>query len=141
METEVLVSTDKEREFVTEQLMAYNRQVLGISKEDYVVPLNFNLKNVSDKVVAGINANMFGKGSVYIGILWVDSKHRGKGYGAELLKKVENEARKHGASMIHLDTFDFQARGFYVKHGYELFGAIGDSPTPGRLRFYLKKDL
>lgn len=141
METELVVSSVKDKDWVMEQLMAYNRQVLGISKEDYLIPLNFNIRNSNDKIVAGINASMFGKGSVYVGILWVDNKHQNKGYGSLLLKKVEDEARKNGAVMAHLDTFDFQARGFYVKHGYELFGAIGDSPTPGRMRFYLKKDL
>jgi hypothetical protein len=39
-----------------------------------------------------------------------------------------------------LDTFDFQARGFYERNGYELFGTLDDCP-PGHKRYYLKKAL
>jgi hypothetical protein len=48
--------------------------------------------------------------------------------------------RKVGCTMSHLDTFDFQARDFYERNGYELFGALDDCP-PGHKRYYLKKAL
>ena len=38
-----------------------------------------------------------------------------------LLNKVESEAKAIGATLAHLDTFDFQAKDFYIKHGYEVF--------------------
>jgi hypothetical protein len=39
-----------------------------------------------------------------------------------------------------LDTFSFQARGFYEKLGYCVFGTLDDYP-PGHSRFYLTKRL
>ena len=61
---------------------------------------------------------------------------RRQGLGAELLRRAEDEARARGCVGAHLDTFSFQARGFYEKQGYALFGTIPDCP-PGHARFFL----
>lgn len=37
-----------------------------------------------------------------------------------------------------LDTFDFQAEGFYVKNGYKVIGEIADFPK-GHKRIYFAK--
>ena len=39
-----------------------------------------------------------------------------------------------------LDTFDFQAPGFYLKNGYDQIGEINDFPK-GRKRIYFSKKL
>ena len=41
----------------------------------------------------------------------------GKKLGSLLLEEVENDAKSKGAKLIHLDTFDFQAKEFYEKQG------------------------
>ncbi|MDB5536981.1 MAG: Acetyltransferase family protein, partial [Devosia sp.] len=41
---------------------------------------------------------------------------------------------------IWLDTFSFQARPFYEKLGYSVFGTIPDYP-PGGARYFLSKTL
>ncbi len=73
-------------------------------------------------------------------MLWVDEAHRGKGYGSILLEEVEKIAKEKECTLIHLDTFDFQAKDFYLKHGYELFGVLDDCP-PGHKRFFMKKKI
>jgi hypothetical protein len=50
-------------------------------------------------------------------------------------------AKKLGAAMIHLDTFDFQAKGFYLKQGYAIFSTLENSPVQGCNRYYLQKKL
>lgn len=40
--------------------------------------------------------------------------------------------------LIHLDTFDFQAKDFYMKHEYEIFGILDDCPIEHK-RYYMKK--
>lgn len=57
------------------------------------------------------------------------------------MEKVEKEAEVLGAGMAQTDTFDFQAKDFYLKRGYEIFGELENSPRPGHKRFYLKKTL
>jgi hypothetical protein len=40
----------------------------------------------------------------------------------------------------HLTTHDFQARPFYEKHGYTVFGQLKDLPR-GRVKYYMQKTL
>jgi hypothetical protein len=47
-----------------------------------------------------------------------------------------NESPGGGGTRIGLDTFEFQARGFYEKLGFELFGTLDDHPV-GHCRFFL----
>lgn len=75
-----------------------------------------------------------------ISLMFVREDLRGRGYGGRLLELAEEEARKRGAKMIYLDTFSFQAPGFYKKFGYEVFGVLEDFPA-GHQRYYLKKKL
>ena len=45
-----------------------------------------------------------------------------------------------GCTLSHLDTFDFQAKDFYLTKGYEIFGELENCP-PGHKRIFLKKYL
>ena len=76
----------------------------------------------------------------FVEMLWIEEGLRQSGLGSELLAKAEALAAKRGARHIYLDTFSFQAEGFYKKLGYEVFGELGDFP-PGHRRIWLKKDL
>jgi len=77
---------------------------------------------------------------LYIDVLFTISDSRAKGFGSRLLTYVEKEAKQLGATLAHLDTFDFQAKDFYIKHGYEVFGVLDDCPQ-GHKRYYMKKAL
>lgn len=48
--------------------------------------------------------------------------------------------KEKGGKLVHLDTFDFQAKDFYLKNGYEVFGVLEDCPK-GHKRYYLKKNI
>ncbi len=77
---------------------------------------------------------------LYIELFWIADKYRGKGYGKSLLAKAEAEARKHGVQNVFLNTFSFQAPGFYKKLGYKEFGRLKDFPI-GHTRHWMKKAL
>ena len=79
-------------------------------------------------------------GWLYINLLFVKEELRGRGYGHQLLTLAEEEARKSGAKNAYLDTFTFQAPGFYEKNGYRVFGVLNDFP-PGHQRYYYTKQL
>ena len=72
--------------------------------------------------------------------IFVPEALRGQGLGRELIGRVEAYAREQGLIGVWLDTFDFQARGFYEKLGYSIFGTLDDHPVGGH-RFFLKKRL
>jgi GNAT superfamily N-acetyltransferase len=79
-------------------------------------------------------------GWFYINLLFVKEELRGRGYGHQLLTLAETEARKLGAKHAYLDTFTFQAPGFYEKHGYRMFCLLEDFP-PGHRRYYFTKEM
>ena len=54
--------------------------------------------------------------------------------------RAEAEAIRRGCLGAWLDTFSFQARGFYERLGYAVFGALADYP-PGHDRFFMQKPL
>ena len=65
---------------------------------------------------------------------------RGAGVGRELMRQAEREAIRRGCHNAWLNTFSFQARGFYERLGYNVLGMLGDYP-PGHSRFFMKKIL
>ena len=77
---------------------------------------------------------------LFIALIFVPEDRRGQDLGAALLAMAEAQARAWGGVGVWLDTFSFQARGFYERHGFTLFGEIADYPAPHR-RFYLSKRL
>jgi len=60
--------------------------------------------------------------------------------GTQLLKHIETAASEKGATIAMLDTFDFQAKNFYLKNGYTVNGTINNFPK-GHQRYYMSKQL
>ena len=75
---------------------------------------------------------------LFVDILAIDEKYYNNGLGSKLLSHVENEAKKLGSTLAYLDTFVFQAKDFYLKPGYEVFGVLDDCPK-GHKRYYRKR--
>lgn len=76
----------------------------------------------------------------YVDTLWVDVDLHGKGYGRRLMETGEKMGRVRGCAIAAVDTFSFQALGFYEKLGYSVFGRLPGF-TRGMERFYLRKAL
>ena len=77
---------------------------------------------------------------LYVAKLWVHERARGRRIGTQLLTAAEDLARSRGCTDASLDTFEYQARPFYEKLGYQLFGTLDGYP-PGYRQFYLRKRL
>lgn len=111
-----------------------------VATHDYSYrPVRLFVRDEDGAVQGGLSAHLWG-GWMYIEYLWVSEKLRGQDYGSKLLMAAEAEARAHNCQHVHLDTFSFQARPFYEKHGYRVFGELEDYP-PGHNRYFLRKDL
>jgi ribosomal protein S18 acetylase RimI-like enzyme len=73
--------------------------------------------------------------------LAVSVRLRGQGWGARLMAEIERIAvEEYGCHSAWLDTFSFQARPFYERVGYRVFGELPDYPT-GHTRFFMAKRL
>jgi GNAT superfamily N-acetyltransferase len=77
---------------------------------------------------------------LFVSLLWVASAHRHGGLGSRILRALEDAARERGCESAHLDTFSYQAKPFYERHGYSVFAVLEDYP-PGHRRFFLRKAL
>jgi len=86
-------------------------------------------------VVARVNWNW-----LHVSRVWVAEELRGRGLGALLLAAIEDAGRARGCTRAHLDTFSYQARPFYERHGWRVFATLDDYPE-GHQRFFLCKDL
>ena len=75
----------------------------------------------------------------YIELLWLSARARGAGLGSKLIKDAERRARRRGSRLIHLNTYSFQAPGFYEKLGYRRFGGMSGSPKGESRHFYVKR--
>ncbi|QDU62201.1 Acetyltransferase (GNAT) family protein [Planctomycetes bacterium Pan216] len=91
------------------------------------------------RLVGGLFAEIYW-GWLHVDALWVEERLRHLGIGRALLREAEDQARRHDCRHAFLDTFSFQALGFYRKAGYEVFGSLDDFPE-GHQRHFMRKRL
>ncbi len=136
---EILPGTEKENLWLEEQIDQFNRNQLSFIAKHVEIPKNYVIKENSN-VIAGIKSCFYLEEVLSIGLIFVAEGYRHKGLGTALLNKVESEAKSIGGKLAHLYTFDFQAKDFYLKRGYQVFAALENCPT-GHTCYYLKKEL
>jgi GNAT superfamily N-acetyltransferase len=111
----------------------------AVTRHERPRPVACFLRDAEGRILGGAHGELWGR-SVHIAAMWVAASERGKGYGARLLREVENYAARHGHVLAYLETLSFQARPFYEKLGYQVFGelvGIGEGCT----LFFLRRDL
>jgi GNAT superfamily N-acetyltransferase len=117
-------------------LAAYNAQQTGTN--DYR-PLAVVINDSGGQVVGGL----WGRteyGWLFVELLFVPESLRGQRMGTGLMQRAESEAVKRGCHGAWLDTFQFQARGFYERLGYSCFGELASYPA-GFSRYFMQKAL
>ena len=124
------------RRAIAAPLNAFNDAKAGI---DPWRPLVITLTDDVGTVVGGLWGST-GYAWLYVELLVVPAPQRGSGVGTRLLAMAESEALARGCTSAWLDTFEFQARGFYERLGYACFGELTDYP-PGYARFFMRKSL
>jgi GNAT superfamily N-acetyltransferase len=123
-------------ETVREGLLAFNVQVIGDPNEQ---PVQVFLRDEAGAVVGGLLGHIRWRW-LYVAKLWIAAEHRGGGNGAGLMRAAEEHARRRGCIGAYLDTFEYQAKPFYEKCGYSVFGVLDGYP-PGYRQFFLSKAL
>ncbi len=125
-----------EIEALRDHLIQFNLQHL---ETDQLTPLAIWCRTDQGERVAGITGRLWGYW-LEIKLLWVDKHLRQKGIGAQLLTQIEQVARSKGCRYVLLDTYDFQAKPFYEKHGYHTLFTLPHYPITGQ-KHYLTKTL
>ncbi len=123
------------RREIAKELRAFNLAAVG--KSGYR-PMTLTIRQ-RGKIVAGLAAETF-FGWMFVSLLWVSERYRGKGFGVSLITAAEAEARNRGVRHVYLDSFSFQAPPFYAKLGYREFGRLKEFPA-GHDRVWMTKAL
>jgi ribosomal protein S18 acetylase RimI-like enzyme len=126
----------QERDLIFDGLAEFNESRVGDAR---FAEFGILASGESEATIAGLLGHTLWNG-FFISALWVAEAARRKGIGRQLLAKAEELAIQNGCDHIHLDTFDFQARDFYEKNGFQIFGTIEDYPI-GHKRYFLIKKL
>jgi predicted N-acetyltransferase YhbS len=125
----------QDREFIDEQLGAYNVPFLTDNRYDY---FGLFVRDQADAIRAGLIGNLYANW-LFIQLLWVDAELRRTGVGSGLIAEAERRAIAFGCHSASVDTFSFQGPDFYPRFGYEVFGTL-DYP-PEHKRIFFKKRL
>ena len=118
-------------------LLAFNQAAVGDAAGE---PFALTLKAPGSEAVAGGVWGLAQWGSFYIALMFVPEQARGQGLGSALMARAEAHARARGCRQAWLDTYAFQARPFYERLGFTVFGQI-DGPAPIFPRYFMQKPL
>jgi GNAT superfamily N-acetyltransferase len=101
------------------------------------VPLSVVLRDPADALVGGLAGRTLW-GWLVIELLWTAPAARGRGHGRRLLTAAEQEALRRGCHHARVDTYSFQAPGFYERCGYARVATLDDFPRGHQRHFYAK---
>lgn len=110
--------SEKDNNFICNKLQEFNDNYTGVKA------IHFSVFAKDHNEIQGGAICYLDENSIYVDMIWVNETCRQSGIGSKILKLAEEEGRKRGAIFSTLDTFDFQAEGFYQKFGYERIGVI-----------------
>lgn len=120
--------------FLEDRLYEYNVAQTGVDDGQW---LAIFVRDNQQTIQAGLEGWTW-CGSCYIRTVWVHEDLRGQGLGTKLLQAAEQEAIARGCQQITLESFSFQAPGFYQKLDYEVFAVLDEHPRSHQ-HYYLRK--
>jgi GNAT superfamily N-acetyltransferase len=138
MEIAILSPGDEAQSVLDQRLLAFNRSqrpsVSWRTDDVFTIVLNDEAGKLRGGARAAVRL-----GALEIRTIWLDENLRRKGLGERIVRAAEDEGRRRGARAALLDTYEFQARGFYEKLGYVCFACF-EFPD-GVTRFYMSRSL
>lgn len=133
MSYHICLGTPEDGEEVHARLQAYNARYITDCEE-----FSLCVRDGRGALLGGLAATR-DLDCVTVDYLFVAEEARGGGLGSALLGRAEEEARRRGARRVILNTFSFQAPGFYDKQGYRRFGGVEPCLGEYGQYFYVKE--
>ena len=140
MNYEIRIPTVREERRIDDELMAYNLQKLPPTQKEPFVKICRCAKGPRGELLGGVLACSVLWNVLHVQTVWVREDRRRTGIASALLREVEEEAKEQGCGIAQLDTYDFQAKGFYEKCGYRVIGELNGAPA-GHSHYYMYKIL
>jgi len=125
---------DAPKQFVINGVDNHNIAATGLSA---YYPVQFYLRGADEEVLGGLLGDIWGEW-LHVKFVWIAVPARGRGFARAMMAAAEAYAIKRGCRGAYLETFSFQARPFYEKLGYTVFGELKDFP-PGHSQYFMKK--
>lgn len=131
------------KEFIEHNLELYN-----FSKSEWLNPIIYKREQKKFGFYAYVDKNIIGGAYgfvddgywLWLDLLFVDEKYRNIDVATNLIKRVENFAKQNNCMGIRTDTWSFQAKGFYEKMGFTVYGQLENHP-PHATDYLLKRVL
>lgn len=123
----------EDAEFIINKTREYNSEFVPCEFEE----LSVFQRSEDGEILGGLTGKTFW-GWLHVEYLWVSAPERGRKVGSQIVLAAEREAIERGCIGSTLDTFSFQALGFYEKLGYSLVGKLSGYLGEHE-RFYLQK--
>ena len=128
-------SDDANRKAILAPLRAYNQAQTG--RDDPDLSLGILLRDASGRVEGGMWGEQY-YDWFKLSFAFLPEHRRGGRLGARMLSTLEAAAVARGARGVWMNSFSFQAPGFYEKLGYHVIGRLDDRP-PGHFDTFLAK--
>ena len=111
-------------------LAAYNAEHTGI--RDWR-PLAVSAHDPENGELVGGLLGRTSLGLFFLDLFYLPERMRRGGTGSAMLRMAEVEACRRGCRAATLITVNFQAPGFYARHGWEEFGRVPGAPGVERI--------
>lgn len=134
------VPTKSECEYIGNKLLEYNLSMKPLEQNEPFIEINRCVKKSDGEVIGGILAIAALWHVLHIDTMWVKQEFRGNRIASKLLQDVEEYSTRLGCHISYLETYDFQAKEFYINNGYKIFGVLEDCPQ-GHKCYCLSKRL
>ena len=132
---------DSLKQYIVEGLHKHDKKVgynLFEGNEKLGTKVGFEaLEN--DKTIGGVTGKISDLDYLHISLLQVEEAYRGKNIGTKLVQKMEEYAKKKNLSGVTINTLSYQAKGFYLKLGYTIYGEFTDKKTSVSKYFFIKQ--
>lgn len=141
----VKIQLNEDKEFekqIGEQLHQFNRKnceyIKNNSDEKYIDTKVYNIAVYNKEELIGGATGFIRCAWYFLEQLWIKEEYRKSGIGTKIIKEIEKIAKENNALGVRMETWSFQARGFYEKMGYKVYATFEDCP-PGTVDYFLKK--
>jgi GNAT superfamily N-acetyltransferase len=117
-------------------LSSFNRSVVGDLPYAHFL---IEARSPRGRLLGGLEGMVYYQWLFVVNFFLTEAIRRG-GIGRRMIAEAEKHAASLGCHGVWLDTFGWQARPFYEKQGYRVFGRLPDYPD-GYARWFMMKRL